>query len=378
MLTFSYVEINLIAVTILFIIFFNIRNKKDKYLYDQKLFSLLLLFNTLILLFDTLTWVFNMRTGETARYINVVSNSIYYMLNPVPCMIWALYADFNIYKNERRIKRISIPLSIPVLFNAVLAVLSPFKELLFHIDSNNSFKRGELFHVMCVINYSYFVVTFIKLIRRKNRLDRNQFIALVTFAIPPFLAAIFQIMFYGISIIWVSMALSMLFVFVHIQNNQLYTDYLTRVYNRRQLDNYLYQKIKHRVHNTKYLAGIMIDVNSFKQINDLYGHTAGDNALICVADILKRSFRKNDFIARYGGDEFVVVVEISEKAELTGMINRLREHVEYYNSTKIIPFEISLSIGYDVYKTKTGVSIQKFYRHIDKLMYEDKRGRAVS
>ncbi len=96
MLTFSYVEINLIAVTILIIIFFNIRNKKDRYLYDQKLFSLLLFFNTLILLFDTLTWVFNMRIGETARYINIVSNTIYYMLNPVPCMIWALYADFNI------------------------------------------------------------------------------------------------------------------------------------------------------------------------------------------------------------------------------------------------------------------------------------------
>lgn len=378
MLTFSYVEINLIAVTILIIIFFNIRNKKDRYLYDQKLFSLLLFFNTLILLFDTLTWVFNMRIGETARYINIVSNTIYYMLNPVPCMIWALYADFNIYKNERRIKRISIPLCIPVLFNAILTVLSPFKEFLFYVDTNNSYHRGDLFLIMCVINYSYFVVTFIKLIKRKNKLERNQFIALVTFAVLPFLAAILQIMFYGISVIWVSMALSMLFVFVHIQNNQLYTDYLTRVYNRRQLDNYLYQKIKHRVHNTKYLAGIMIDVNSFKQINDLYGHTAGDNALICVADILKRSFRKNDFIARYGGDEFVIIVEISEKAELTGMINRLREHVEYYNSTKIFPYELSLSIGYDVYKTKAGVSIQKFYKHIDKLMYEDKRGRAIS
>lgn len=285
---------------------------------------------------------------------------------------------FQYIKNEHRIKRISIPLCIPVLFNAILTVLSPFKEFLFYVDTNNSYHRGDLFLIMCVINCSYFVVTFIKLIKRKNKLERNQFIALVTFAVLPFLAAILQIMFYGISVIWVSMALSMLFVFVHIQNNQLYTDYLTRVYNRRQLDNYLYQKIKHRVHNTKYLAGIMIDVNSFKQINDLYGHTAGDNALICVADILKRSFRKNDFIARYGGDEFVIIVEISEKAELTGMINRLREHVEYYNSTKIFPYELSLSIGYDVYKTKAGVSIQKFYKHIDKLMYEDKRGRAIS
>ncbi len=60
------------------------------------------------------------------------------------------------------------------------------------------------------------------------------------------------------------------------------------------------------------------------------------------------------------------------------MISRLKEYIEVYNSKNDIPYEISLSIGYDIYKTKSGVSIQKFYKHIDKLMYEDKKGRAVS
>jgi len=378
MLTFSYIEINSIAVTILLIIFFNIRRKKDKNQYDKKLFSLLLLSNMLILFFDTLTWVFNMRSGVAARYINIISNTIYFMLNPVPCMIWTLYVDFNIYANERRIKRISIPFSIPVLLNAVLAVLSPFKDLLFYVDSSNSVHRANYLHLMCTINYSYFIFNLIKLVRHKKRLDRSRFIALVTLAIPPFLVAILQILFYGVSVIWVAMAISMLLGFIHMQNNQLHTDYLTQVYNRRQLDNYLYQKLRNRVNNTKYLAGIMIDVNSFKQINDLYGHTAGDNALKYVADILKRSFRKDDFIARYGGDEFVVIAEINDKSELTEMINRLRNHVEYFNSKKIIPYEISLSIGYDIYKTKSDASIQKFYKHIDQLMYQDKKGKAVS
>ena len=48
------------------------------------------------------------------------------------------------------------------------------------------------------------------------------------------------------------------------------------------------------------MAGLMIDLDSFKQINDLYGHDAGDKALISTAEILKKTFRKTDFIIRYG------------------------------------------------------------------------------
>ncbi len=374
---FSYIEINLIAVTILMIIFFNIRNKKERYLYDQKLFMLILFFNILILIVDTATWVLNTKNGDHARYMNIISNTVYYILNPVPCMLWSVYADFQINKDVKRVKKISLPLSLPVLINAVLALLSPAKGLLFYVDSNNVYYRGKLFLLMCLICYFYFVYTFIMLVSKKNSIDKRQYIALVSFAFPPFLSAVFQIMFYGISVIWICMAFSLLIVFINIQNSQLYTDYQTGVYNRRQLDNYLYQKIMNKM-QSKYLAGIMIDVNSFKQINDLHGHTAGDNALICVADILKKNFRKNDFIARYGGDEFVVVMEIREKAELISMIDRLKEYIEEYNLSNDIPYEISLSIGYDIYKTKSGVSVQKFYKHIDKLMYEDKRGRAVS
>lgn len=374
---FSYIEINLIAVTILMIIFFNIRNKKERYLYDQKLFMLILFFNILILIVDTATWVLNTKNGDHARYMNIISNTVYYILNPVPCMLWSVYADFQINKDVKRVKKISLPLSLPVLINAVLALLSPAKGLLFYVDSNNVYYRGKLFLLMCLICYFYFVYTFIMLVSKKNSIDKRQYIALVSFAFPPFLSAVFQIMFYGISVIWICMAFSLLIVFINIQNSQLYTDYLTGLYNRRQLDNYLYQKIMNKM-QSKYLAGIMIDVNSFKQINDLHGHTAGDNALICVADILKKNFRKNDFIARYGGDEFVVVMEIREKAELISMIDRLKEYIEEYNLSNDIPYEISLSIGYDIYKTKSGVSVQKFYKHIDKLMYEDKRGRAVS
>ncbi len=374
---FSYIEINIISCAIILIIFFNIRNKKDRYLYDQKLFILLLFFNLLIIIVDTAMWVANMRTGETARYVNIISSLIYYMLNPVPCMLWSIYADFQIHKDEPRIKRISIPLGIPVAINAILALLSTRYGYLFYIDSSNTYHRGSFFIIMCIICYFYFMITFLKLLRYKNSLDKRQYTSLIFFGFPPFISAVFQILFYGISVIWVSMSFSLLIVFLNIQNNQLYIDYLTGVFNRRQLDNYLYQKIKSRI-KTRYFAGIMIDINCFKQINDEFGHTAGDNALICVADILKMNFRKKDFIARYGGDEFIVVMEIKDKFELNKVIDTLRENIHDFNVNNNLPYEISLSIGYDIYKTKSGVSIEKFYKHIDKLMYEDKRKKAIS
>ncbi|MDF2984566.1 MAG: hypothetical protein K0R50_76 [Eubacterium sp.] len=373
---FSYIEINLIALTILIIIFFNIRSKKERFLYDQKLFMLLLFFNAMILIFDTVMWVLNFKDGGTARVLNNVATTAYYMLNPVPCMLWSVYADFQIHKDEQRTKRLAAFLSIPVLINALLAVLSPFYKLLFYINRYNVYHRGKLFLIMGIICYFYFVYTFIQIIRNKSKIDRKQYLALIFFAFPPFISAIIQILYYGISVIWICMAFSLLIVFINIQNNQLYTDYLTGLYNRRQLDNYLTQKLNGIT--SKYLAGVMIDLDSFKQINDVYGHTAGDTALVCVADILKSSFRRNDFIARYGGDEFAVIMEIREKDELISIIDNLRKSTEQYNIESILPYQISLSIGYDIFDTKSGLTIQKFYKHIDKLMYEDKRGRDLN
>ncbi len=375
--TFSYIEINLIAIAIIVVIFFNIRNKSEIYFYDQKLFTLLLSFCSLIILLDSATWLFNTRPGQGVMGLSVILNTLYYMLNPVPCMLWAIYADFQISKDEPRIKKLSIPLSFPVLINAVIAVLSPAYGFLFKIDENSTYHKGSLTYVMYLISLFYFLYTFLKLVRNKNRIERKQYFSLLAFPILPIISAVLQMLYIGVSVIWISMAFALLIVFINIQNKLLYTDHLTGVYNRRRLDNYLSQKMKNKM-RARYLAGVMIDINSFKKINDLFGHTAGDNALIIVADILRKCFRKSDFIARYGGDEFVIVIEIKEKGDLHNMISRLKQNVDAYNIKNNNPYDISLSIGYDIYNTKAGISVQKFYKHIDKLMYEDKKSRAVS
>ena len=117
----------------------------------------------------------------------------------------------------------------------------------------------------------------------------------------------------------------------------------------------------------------MIDLDSFKVINDLYGHNNGDQALKDTAQILKSTFRDKDFIARYGGDEFVVVMEIEEQSELAVMVQKLRENISRFNLRRSVPYEIHLSIGYDCFVKESETSAMTFLQKIDHLMYLDKQ-----
>lgn len=372
---FNYIEINIIASVILLIIFLNIKRSSERFLIDQKIFISIIGFCGLSIVLDTIAWALNGQPGAAFRYSNITVTALYYIINPVPYMLWSVYVDYQINKDRDRVRKLILSFYAPLVFNLLLAVLSPFYRLLFYIDLNNIYHRGKLFFAAVLIPLYYIAFSFVIIIKLKSRINRRQYTALLCFAIPLVAGNTVQVLFYGISVIWISMAVSLLIIYINIQNNQLHTDYLTGLYNRRQLDNYLSQRIR----NTSYgnlLAGIMIDLNSFKKINDIYGHPAGDQALEAMAKILKKSFRKDDVIARYGGDEFVVLLEINDRLDLINAINRVKQNTDKYNAKKILPYEIALSIGYDIFEYKSGMTIQQFFKHIDELMYEDKKNRS--
>lgn len=116
----------------------------------------------------------------------------------------------------------------------------------------------------------------------------------------------------------------------------------------------------------------MLDINNFKRINDTFGHDIGDLALIISGKILKSSIRTNDFLSRYGGDEFVLVLDIDNNKELETTIKRINSKVEEFNKRNEYPFTLSFSMGYDVYDFKLNIGYEKFLKHLDKLMYENK------
>ncbi len=109
------------------------------------------------------------------------------------------------------------------------------------------------------------------------------------------------------------------------------TDELTGVYNRRYLDEALQQHFETSKNTGKPLSLIMVDLDYFREINENYGHAAGDNVILNVVDVFKHFLRKKDIIARYGGDEFTVLLPGTDLAETHQVAETIRCEVEKLN-----------------------------------------------
>lgn len=105
-------------------------------------------------------------------------------------------------------------------------------------------------------------------------------------------------------------------------------DGLTRIYNRHSFEERLVYEIKRRRRYNHDLSLLMVDLDYFKQVNDTYGHKAGDMVLRKVGEILTETFRGTDLAARYGGEEFVVLLPHTTEKDAWALAERVREAVQ--------------------------------------------------
>jgi diguanylate cyclase (GGDEF)-like protein len=125
------------------------------------------------------------------------------------------------------------------------------------------------------------------------------------------------------------------------------TDSLTGLYNRKKLDDILADQFARFRRNHRPFAILMLDLDNFKSINDNYGHAAGDDVLANVAAILKQSVRNIDYVVRYGGEEFVVVLVETALDAALDIAERIRSVVEIPRvgaSNKLISITVSLGV----------------------------------
>jgi diguanylate cyclase (GGDEF)-like protein len=154
------------------------------------------------------------------------------------------------------------------------------------------------------------------------------------------------------------------------------TDSLTDLPNSRALVGHLDQRLRTDREQAVPSALIMIDLDDFKEINDVHGHQTGDLALQTVAGTLRRQVRATDFCARYGGDEFVVALSCQDRAEAERRAADLQRAVARQRVTKPDGTTLTLSLSVGVAMSgEDGDTFESLLEAADRRMYADKYGR---
>ena len=162
---------------------------------------------------------------------------------------------------------------------------------------------------------------------------------------------------------------------------ELLTDSLTNVGNRRRFDESFKYELMHLVRSRgkEYLSIVLIDLDNFKQINDLQGHNSGDKILIKAGNILKSTFSRDiDTVCRYGGDEFTIILPKTDNNGARIVVDMARRNAE--KSDISMSFGISSTNSLEIPKPKHDLDeiIRCMVAEADARMYEDKLSKKGS
>lgn len=156
--------------------------------------------------------------------------------------------------------------------------------------------------------------------------------------------------------------------------NIAHHDFVTGAATRHKFTDEIKTEICRADRYTKKLAILFLDLDNFKEINDTHGHKTGDALLKSVADVLKEAVREVDLVARFGGDEFLIMLtDLKRNEDAEVVIRKIYEKLSRSFQINGRSIRVSCSIGVSVYNGKQYV-VDRLVREADKAMYKAKDG----
>ncbi|MFK5892397.1 MAG: GGDEF domain-containing protein [Pseudomonadota bacterium] len=159
-------------------------------------------------------------------------------------------------------------------------------------------------------------------------------------------------------------------------------DPLTNLYNRRYFQEFSYELINIAKRERIEISVIMLDIDKFKSINDAYGHAVGDEVIKCLASLLLGNTRDSDVVARFGGEEFAILLPHTDKEGAYQIASKLRDVVEnqIVRIDDDINIQFTISLGVDSVDIEKDNKVDKALNNADKALYiakESGRNRVV-
>lgn len=275
---------------------------------------------------------------------------------------------FNHSKNEFE-RKIFHRLNLFLLLCAiVLLFINIFTPILFMITNEMIYQRGELylFYILLLLFLGLYAMylSFVTSLSYQNG-RRKEYQRLTLFGLILLLVTIVQGYYFGLSLVWITITIFLFILYQEQQNKEIYTDYFTKLNNRYALEVELEKKCKKK----EEFMILLLDVNNFKFINDTYGHKIGDEALLHIVEVLKAIVPEDAFLARYAGDEFIILSTHSPipkdfKIQLQVALEKRKEEYQ-------LPYPLGVACGELVYKE--GMSKEELLEKVDLKMYKVKK-----
>lgn len=315
----------------------------------------------LIIVLSEAGTVFTNNGLPSLRNLNVFCNILGFALTPMLPITIARIFDSRLFRRHQL-------LLIPTFINVLAAVLSPWYRVIFYVDSNNQYVRGEYFYIFIVVyivNFLFLVISTMEVGKQHNYPMMGKLAALSLFTI---LGTNVQLIFPQAYSSWHCVTLALLLYFLLLSEFDSSFDTLTGLYNRAAFD-----KATKHLADTKGFSVVMVDINDFKRINDAYGHDYGDTVIKAVANVIRQSFSKSYTCYRYGGDEFSIIGSETDREkvehQLSLMANNLAVMCEQEHPLPTV------SYGYSIYRGGGKPDFQKSFKEADNQMYHSKKNR---
>lgn len=322
------------------------------------------------LLFETASFAMDGKGGKGVNFLQYVFNGYLFLASCMMGALWVLYVDARIFHSAKRLKNWGIVLS--VAYSVIIAlIICDFcgVGLIFSIAPNNVYSRGKFVGITYVFILACYIASIVLAIVAIKLGNHFRFFPIHCFILPCLIGTIVQYFFYGIAIGWFCISIALMFVQVQRANHNSFIDYLSGMYNRNYYQIIMNKLAKSR--RNRFVGGVMLDIDGFKQINDEFGHSVGDEAIKTLGLVLANVSDKDTLAFRVGGDEFIVLHVGGNIKDVYAVKDEIEETLKRFNDMNDTPYSLRLSIG--VYTCMTAdTNPDDFHCRLDKKMYEQK------
>lgn len=367
---YNSVDISIYSVLILAVIIVHSISKTESLSLSGRYRILLALSIGAILLCDILASIHYPTDWSGTHLLKYLLFYVYFLLQPLPVSLGLMYL-FSLFREKRFSVFQHFLFLIPVLVGSILMAVSLFTNFVFYIDADNIYHRGPGMFIFGIINYSYIIPSAGLVIYYRDRIKRRTLLSVIAFTMIPFIGSFLQLCYYGIITAWPSFTLALLIIYLFLESRKTDRDYLTGLLNRQSFEARVYGRIAQYDKKGAFTL-VVADLDKFKQINDQLGHEKGDEVLQAAADILSQSLSASDTVARFGGDEFIMILETNSSNTVDKILARIDQNIGKWNHENDNSPMLSLSAGYAMYDPAKHQGYEDLFRQADMAMFEKK------